>query len=201
MAEGGVLMNEAPPMMQGDVNGQAFEGQQRYFNLSQDPAHEDIIRFLINPEKEIKERMMVFSGFEWNIGMSKWVENPNKRPMLNDEGLKFVKGEFNHILNKFIPQSNLTEKMVEHIIMSYSRRVRRGLVSNMERFGLKKESASQTVADLDQIKNTLTDTAFFILRQPIEDKGRKFIFSPIKQVEHHSFQENSAQPRRSRLEW
>lgn len=200
-------MNEAPQMPQGDVTGQAFEGQQRYFNLSQDPAHEDIIRFLINPEKEIKERMMVYSGFEWDIGKGKWIENPNKRPMLNDEGLKFVKGEFNHILNKFIPQSNLTEKMVEHIIMSYSRRIRGDLVSNLKRFGIEKTNPdgtrndSQTKADLNQIKNNIVDTAFFILRQPIEDKGRKFIFSPIKQVEQHSYQENSAQPRRSRLGW
>lgn len=193
-------MNEAPQMSAQEMGGQ-FEGQQRYFNLSQDPAHEDIIRFLINPEKEIKERMMVFSGFEWDIGKGKWMENPNKKPMLNDEGLKFVKGEFNHILNKFIPQSNLSEKMVEHIIMSYSRRIRCDLLSNMERFGLKKDSASQTKADLNQIKNNIVDTAFFILRQPIEDKGRKFIFAPIKQVEQHTYQENSTQPRRSRLGW
>ena len=162
-------------MMQGQEPSD-IEGRQRFINMSSDPRQEDIIRYLVNSEKEIKERMMVLSGYKWDVLGGKWVDSERK-PMLNDLGLSFVRGEFNHILNKFIIQSNLTEPQVMALIMSYSSRIRRNLVSNIREYNIK------SIADLDQIKNGLVDTAFYVLRQPIGDKGRQFIFSPIKTIE------------------
>jgi hypothetical protein len=114
---------------------------------------------------------------------------------MNQAGINFVVTELNHVMNKFIPQSNLSSKQVENYILSYSSRVRTALVQNSERFKIK------NLSDLTQIKGMIVDTAFFILQQPIDDKGRKFIFAPIKQVESHSFQENNTQQSRHKLGW
>jgi len=167
--------------------------QERMMNMSADPRHEDIIRYLVNGEKEIKERMMIFSGFKWDVMKGEWTD-AERHPLLNDRGLSFVRGEFNHIINKFIIQSNLSEQQVQALIMSYASRIRRNLVANKDVFSIK------CIADLDQIKNGIVDTAFYILRQPVDDLGRKFIFSPIKQVEQRTFQENSTQSR-GRIGW
>ena len=169
--------------------------QRRMVHMSQDPAHEDTIRFLMSVEKEIKDRMMTFAGYDFDPVTNKYLTDRPRHPMANDEGLRFIKAELNQILNKFIPMANLDKREVQTFIMSYSRRIRRNLLSNIEHFGIK------GIHDLDQIKNTLSDTAFFILTQPIEDRGRKFIFSPIKHTENVNYDSSSTQPKKSRFGW
>jgi hypothetical protein len=163
--------------------------------MSQDPAHEDTIRFLINTEKEIRDRIMTFAGYEFDAMRGRWVLDGVKRPMLNDKGIRFIRAELNQILNKFIPMANLDKKEVQTYVMSYSRRIRRNLISNIENFGI------NNIHDLDQIKNTITDTAFFLLTQPIEDKGRKYAYEPLKHIENLNYETSNSQPKRNKLGW
>ena len=165
--------------------------KKRLMQMQQDPKQEDTIRFLINPEAVIKEKMMILNGYQWDVKANKWSDDESTlRPMMNKLGLQFALNELNHILNKFIPQANLEKVEVTEFIMAYSRRVRSSLVTNIEQFEI------SSIADLDQIKNIIVETAWFLLTQPINDKGRKFIYSPLKTVESHTYGETSTQPKR-----
>lgn len=178
-----------------DRGNEDIEQQRRQYSLQQDTGQEDTIRYLINPKEVIKEKMMILEGFEWDVMKNRWVDSPNRDPKMNPKGLRFALNELNHILNKLIPQSNLIKQEQRDYIMSYSRRVRTGLVTNIENFGIK------SLADLDQVKNIIVDTAYFILTQPIDDKARKFIFSPLKVAEQHTFAESNTQPKKHRIGW
>lgn len=169
--------------------------QRRIIQMSQDPGHEDTIRFLINTEKEIRDRMLTFAGFEFDSIKNRWVMDGKRLPMVNDKGLRFIRAELNQILNKFIPMANLKKNEVQNYVMSYSRRIRRNLLSNIEEFNIR------TIHDLDQIKNTLTDTAYFLLTQPIEDKGRKYAYEPLKHIENMNYESSNSQPKKNKLGW
>lgn len=81
---------------------------------------------------------MALQGYEWDVMENTWIDSEGRNPMMNQAGINFVVTELNHIMNKFIPQSNLTSKQVENYILSYSSRVRTALVQNTERFKIKK---------------------------------------------------------------
>lgn len=176
-------------------NNDEIEQQKRMYQLQNDPTQEDTVRFLINPKEVIREKMMILMGYEWDVQKNRWIDSDDREPKMNKKGLRFALNEMNHILNKLIPQSNLTKQEQRDYIMSYSRRVRSSLVTNIENYGI------QSVADLDQIKNIIVDTAYFILTQPVDDKARKFIFSPLKIAEQHTFAESNTQPRKHRIGW
>jgi hypothetical protein len=175
--------------------GETTQANQRLYRMSQDPGSDHLIKFLINNEHLIREKLMILEGYRFNVMTNKYEDYPEREPKLNEKGINFAMNELNHVLNKFVVQTSLDVQQVEKFMESYSTRIITAIGCDWDNYGIKSEQ------DASQIVAVLTDTTNFALRQVIDDKSRKFMYSPLKVVESRSFQENNVSQSRQKTGW
>jgi len=163
--------------------------------LSSDPRNEETIKFLLNAEKLINDKLMNFAGYEYNPLNSEYEKVENKEPMLNDAGVAFLHREFMHFQNKFTITANLTEERISLIQLNYCSRLRKVLLANRKKFGIK------IAQDMNEIKNSIAESAYISLSQASADKGRGFVYSPIKQTETYAYRSDEKPQQKSKIGW
>lgn len=144
----------------------------------------ELTRFLLTCQDVIQEKIMHYKGYYYDYDSERYVQRYDETErMMNEKGIEFAQRQFNHFLNKITPTSNLDEKQVVGLIIPYSNRIRRVILTNLRSYGIR------SVATLDEVKNDIVEMAFLILTQSINDKGRRFIFGGRKTTEHHTYNE------------
>jgi len=146
-----------------------------------DKEDAELVRFLLDQEDGIEQKLLYYRGFMFDRESNSLVKIGD--PLLNPEGINFASRNFRRFLNKNSACANLDEVQVGNLITSFSSSVRRNLLHNLRSFQIK------SIAVVDEIKNDITDMAFVLLTQSINDKGRNFIHTPRKMTEIRSMTE------------
>ena len=170
--------------------------------LMHDPRNEETIKFLLNAEKLINDKLMNFAGYFYDPKTSIYKKPEEKDeeelkkqgivPKLNKVGVSFLHREFMHFQNKFAITANLTKEQISLIQLSYCSRLRKVMLANRVKFGI------NIAQDMNEIKNAIAETAFITLSQSSDDKGRGFVYSPIKQTETYAYRADE-KPQKTRM--
>ena len=160
-----------------------------------DPRNEETIKYLLNADQLINDKLMNFAGYAYNPKTGEYDKVENKEPKLNKEGVSFLHREFMHFQNKFAITANLTNEMISKLELSYCSRLRKVLLANRKKFGIK------IAQDMNEIKNSIAESAYISLSQASEDKGRGFVYSPIKQTETYAYRADEKPNQKNRIGW
>ena len=164
-----------------------------------DPRNEETIKYLLNATQLINDKLMNFAGYDYDPNLSTYKSLTEEElvqkgivPKLNKFGVSFLHREFMHFQNKFAITANLTKEQISLLQLSYCSRLRKVILANREKFGIK------IAQDMNEIKNSIAESAFITLSQASEDKGRGFVYSPIKQTETYAYRADE-KPQKTRM--
>jgi hypothetical protein len=147
----------------------------------------EIVRFLLEQEAEIQRKIMYYQGYDFDMTQQEYILNQNRKPLINKDGIEFVSRSLRRFLNKNSATANIEFEQLSNIILCFSSEVRLTLVNNMFRFEI------QDITTIMEIKNDITDMAFLILTQSIDDKGRDYIHQARRMVESRVLQSSEPQ--------
>jgi len=142
----------------------------------------EIVKFLLEQEAEIQRKIMYYQGYDFDYQKETYVLNTYRDKMMSKEGIEFVSRSFRRFLNKNSATANIDFNQLSEIVICFSSDVRQTLVNNMFKFEI------DNITTIMEVKNDITDMAFLILTQSIDDKGRGFIHQGRRMVEQRTLQ-------------
>jgi hypothetical protein len=152
--------------------GQFNDGQFSYL----DRAYEsEMAKFILDSDDIIHQKIMNYRGYFIDLETRKWIKK--EQALINDVGIHYIQRQYMQFINKDVPCANLNDHNVQMLILDFSSRLRRKLLSNLRNYDIK------SVSVIDEIKNDITDYSYIKLTQALNDKSRRYIFSSRRSTE------------------